>query len=360
MTIGFTNRAWRRVAITLLLIGMTLPALGQTPTSSSAAAPAAAPQHGGGGFALLLLDYRVALERLTEDLREGTAQLAHGADMAPAEIMGAVHRATEGADPVTLVGGLLAILATGLAARHFVRRRLSGERLNGLSRVEDGFGARLGRALYRTLIDLLGLGAFAFVAIALVAIFVPTPGPVRTFLLTYVTAALVTFGAALVAHLLLAPDAPAVRLLPVSDRAAGFLHRWLVTIAAVGSIGWLTAALVILSGMQLQAHLMLALAIGTLMALLLIGMILEGRSLVAAVLLGEQPEQASALRMRLAGSWHVFGILYLVIIWALWGCEHRDPQPVRHLVGRGERAPRGGSAGDRQGIRQRPRPDAGH
>ena len=182
----------------------------------------------------------------------------------------------------------------------------------------------------------------------------------RTFLLTYVTAALVTFGAALVARLLLAPDAPAVRLLPVSDRAAGFLHRWLVTIAAVGSIGWLTAALVILSGMQLQAHLMLALAIGTLMALLLIGMILEGRSLVAAVLLGEQPEQASALRMRLAGSWHVFGILYLVIIWALWDCEHRDPQPVRHLVGRGERAPRGGSAGDRQGIRQRPRPDAGH
>ncbi|HJU76796.1 MAG TPA: hypothetical protein VJ597_02570, partial [Sphingomicrobium sp.] len=175
----------RRVAVTLLLIGMTLPALGQTPAPSSAAAPAAVPQHGGGGFALLLLDYRVALERLTEDLREGTAELAHGVDMTPAEIMGAFHRVTEGADPVTLVGGLLAILATGLAARHFVRRRLSGERLDGSPRFEDGFGARLGRALYRALVDLLGLGAFAFVAIALVAIFAPAPGPVRTFLLTY-------------------------------------------------------------------------------------------------------------------------------------------------------------------------------
>ena len=74
----------------------------------------------------------------------------------------------------------------------------------------------------------------------------------RTFLLTYLTAALVTFGAALVGHLLLAPDAPAVRLLPcVRPRCRG-LHRWLVAIAAVGSIGWLTAALLILSGMQLK------------------------------------------------------------------------------------------------------------
>ncbi len=47
-------------------------------------------------------------------------------------------------------------------------------------------------------------------------------------------------------------------------------------------------------------------------------MIFEGRPLVAAVLLGEQPEQASALRKRLAGSWHIFAILYLVLIWALW------------------------------------------
>ena len=313
---------------------MTLPALGQTPTPSSAAAPAAAPQHGGGGFALLLLDYRVALERLTEDLREGTAELAHGADMAPAEIMGAFHRVTEGADPVTLVGGLLALFAAGLAGRHFVRRRLSGERLDSLSGVEAGFGARLGRALYRALVDLLGLGAFALIAVALVAIFAPAPGPVRTFLLTYVTAALVTFGTALVAHLLLAPHAPAVRLLPMSDRAAGFLHRWLVTIAAAGSIGWLTAALLILSGMQLQAHLILALAIGTLITLLLVGMILEGRPLVAAVLLGEQPEQASALRKRLAGSWHIFAILYLVLIWALWAASivTRSPSGIWSAV----------------------------
>ena len=126
-------------------------------------------------------------------------------------------------------------------------------------------------------------------AIGLVAIFVPAPGPVRTFMLTYVTAALVAFAAALLARFLLAPDAPGARLLPLSDRAARFLHRWLVTLATVGSVGWLTAALLILSGMQLEAHLILALAIGALMAVLLSAMILAGRPLVAAALVGDDP-----------------------------------------------------------------------
>jgi hypothetical protein len=47
------------------------------------AAEAAAPQHGGGGFALLLLDYRQALEGLIVALRQGAAELAAGAAMAP-------------------------------------------------------------------------------------------------------------------------------------------------------------------------------------------------------------------------------------------------------------------------------------
>jgi hypothetical protein len=82
-------------------------ALGLSEASAAQPAAAAAPQHGGGGFALLLLDYRMALERLTEDLRERAAELAAGADMLPGEISGALQRVTAGADPVFLVAGLL-------------------------------------------------------------------------------------------------------------------------------------------------------------------------------------------------------------------------------------------------------------
>jgi hypothetical protein len=321
------GRKSRRQAILGALLGFVLA----LPVAAAEPA-AAAPQHGGGGFALLLLDYRQDLERLTGALRQGTAELAEGAAMAPAEMMGALQRVTAGTDPILLVAGLLGILAAGFLARHAVRRHLAGG-------AEDGgaagrFGLRLARALYRALVDLVGLGAFALTALVLAMIFTPTAGPARSFILSYVTAALVALGVALAARFLLAPDAPGARLLPLGDRAARFLHRWLVTLAAVGSVAWLSAALLILSGMQLEAHLILALAVGTMMAALLVAMILAARPLVAATLLREDPKAASAPRVRFARSWHLFAILYLAVIWALWAASivTRGPSSIWSAV----------------------------
>jgi small-conductance mechanosensitive channel len=313
------------LAATIGLVCCLQPAWAQpdavAPDAAPDVRPAAAPQHGGGGFALLLLDYRMALERLTENLRERAAELAAGIDVVPAQLRGALNRIIDGADPVLLVTGLLGVLGAGFLARRAVRRRLAGEWLDGPSAGADGFGARLGRALHRTLVDLLGLGAFALAAVGLVAIFVPAPGPVRTFILTYVTAALFALAAALIARFPLAPDAPAARLVPLSDQAARFLHRWLVTLATAGSVGWLTAALLILTGIQLEAHLIVALAVGALMAVLLIAMILASRPLVTAALLRDDAAPATPQRLRLARSWHVFAIAYLVLVWALWAAS---------------------------------------
>jgi moderate conductance mechanosensitive channel len=232
---------------------------------------------------------------------------------------------------VAMIVGSIAILGIALAARQVVRRRLAGDFPDASSGRADGFGRCLARALYRALVDLLGLVAFTLVTLTLNVLFVPD-GAARTFVFTYVTAALVTLAAALVARLLLAPDLPGARLLPLADPAARFLHRWLVALAAVGSFGWLTAALLILSGMQLEAHLLLALAIGTLVAVLLAAMIMEGRPLVAAALLGEAA--ATPLRRRLARSWHVFALAYLVAIWALWAASivTRGPSSIWSAV----------------------------
>ena len=117
------------------------------------------------------------------------------------------------------------------------------------------------------------------------------------------------------------------------DRTTRFLHRWLVTLITVGSVAWLTAALLILSGMQLQAHLPLALAVGALMALLLSAMVLSGRPLVAAALLGDQAV-ATPLRLRVARSWHVFAIAYLIVVGALWASSivTRGPSSIWSAV----------------------------
>ena len=161
--------------------------------ASQDAAPSVQPQHGGGGFALLLLDYRLALEGLTEQFRARGAELMDGAQLFPDEMAGAWERVTEGISPTALIAGLITILGMALLARHAVRRRLSGASFDH----GDSFGLRLGRALYRALVDLLALGAFALVAIGLGALFAPAPGAARTFVFTYLTAALVSLAAAL-------------------------------------------------------------------------------------------------------------------------------------------------------------------
>jgi moderate conductance mechanosensitive channel len=300
-------------------LGLLQPAWAEPePAPPPAAAHAVQPQHGGGGFALILLHYRMALEQLTEAVRSQSAELMAGAHLLPAELAGAWRRVTAGSNPALLIGGLLAILSTAFLARHAVRRRLAGNPVSDSCDQMTPFGLRLGRALYQALVDLLALGAFALVALGLIVLLVPAGGAGHAFLFTYLTAALVTLTAALVAGLLLAPDAPGARLLPLADRAARFLYRRLVTLAAAGSVAWLTAALLILSGMRLDAHLLLAVAVGTLMAALLSAMILAGRPLVAATLLGDDPALATPLQRRLARSWHLFAIAYLVVVWALW------------------------------------------
>jgi small-conductance mechanosensitive channel len=221
-----------------------------------------------------------------------------------------------------------------LVAGRAVRRRLAGDTRGEPTLDTGGLGARLGRALYRALVDLLALGAFAIVTIALVTIFVPPAGPAQTFILTYVTAALAAQAAALAGRLLLAPDLPAARLLPLGDAAARFLYRWLVILSSVASSAWLTAALLILTGMQLDAHMILALAIGTLMALLLVVMLVQSRPPVRAALLGAEPAAASPLRLRLARSWHLFAIAYLLLIRALWAASivTRGPSSIWSAV----------------------------
>jgi small-conductance mechanosensitive channel len=312
----------RLIACLVALGAVTVLPSGARSAATADASPAVErPAHGGGGFALVLVRSRIALEHLSGQLRAGGAELLEGTHRLPGELMAAWQRVSEGANPVALIAGLLAILGVALLARHAVRRRLVGSASCSLSERADGFGRRLGRALYGALVDLLGLAVFALVILALIAAFVPAAGAARTFVFTYVTAALVTLAVALVARFLLAPDAPDARLLPLADPAARFLLRWSVGLAAAGSVGWLSAALLILSGMPLRAHLLLALMVGAVMAALLVAMILQGRSLVAAAVLGDDPAAASPLRRRLAGAWHLFAIGYLVAIWLLWAAS---------------------------------------
>jgi hypothetical protein len=103
---GWHRYGARALALAVLCVGLALAAAGPTPAGATEARPPVAPpapaRHGG-GFALVLLGYRQALEQLTLDLRGRAAELADGAEMAPAELAAAVDRVTAGADPLALI-----------------------------------------------------------------------------------------------------------------------------------------------------------------------------------------------------------------------------------------------------------------
>jgi hypothetical protein len=91
----------------------------------------------------------------------GRGELGEGVHLMPLEAARAWQRVVADTDPVFQIAALLAILAAGVLARYGVRRRLGGLPLE-VADATDGFGLRLGRALHGALIDLLGLGAFAW------------------------------------------------------------------------------------------------------------------------------------------------------------------------------------------------------
>jgi hypothetical protein len=90
ITSGWHRYGARALALAVVGVALALAAAGPTPVGATETGPAVAPpapaRHGGGGFALVLLGYRQALEQLTLDLRGRAAELADGAEMAPAEL----------------------------------------------------------------------------------------------------------------------------------------------------------------------------------------------------------------------------------------------------------------------------------
>ncbi len=285
---------------------------------------------GGGGFGVLLVKIRLKLENFTAMLQKNAGLVSMGIGMVPGNATAALYRVTGDGGltgVVARLGELAAVLLSGAVAYWLVRRLTRPQRRRLEALAPGSLSERISAALLRAFYDSLSIAAFAAIAIAAAAMLSGGEATVRTFLLTYVTGAILILLVALASRWLAAPHAPALRLLPIGDEAAGFMHRWVVIFAGVVSITWLTAGLLILSGMPLEAHLVIVLITGAIAAALLIAMILSGRRLVARALARPQPggtggpEAAPGLGAQIGGTWHVLAILYVLLVFALWAAS---------------------------------------
>lgn len=284
---------------------------------------------GSGSFGVWLVQLRKSLEGSGEGAGKRYMLVAEGAALLPGALHASVQKLSNGRGWPALgfqLAVVAAILGAASAAWWAVRTAV-------LRRVQEpdppaavGYASRLGAALLRFSLELVPLAAFAAVAIGLAYLVSPAGGTEREIQVAYVVGAIVIAGAALLLRLCLSPGQPGLRLFALNDQIAVFVYKWLLRIAALAVVAWLTAGLLILAGMPLQAHLVIVLITGAVVAALLFAMVLAARSPVAAAIRGSG-ESAGVWRRRFADTWHWFAIAYLLVIWLFWARSMLDQGP---------------------------------
>ena len=145
----------------------------------------------------------------------------------------------------------------------------------------------------------------------------------RLVILAVLNAYLLTRFVVTLVRVLLAPDAPRLRLVRLSDAGAAYLTRWTRRIAIIAIFGYAGAEVGLLFGMYRVAHDALLRLVVLAVHLCLVVMVLQTRRRVADVIRARADATGvmAVLRNRLAAVWHVIAIFYIVALWLVWAFE---------------------------------------
>lgn len=215
---------------------------------------------------------------------------------------------------------VLAVLALGTLAQILVRLLLRRARLV-LTKRQGGLGWRVGAGLLALVLDALPVAAFAAAAYGSLPFLDPAPSA-RLIAIALVNAVVFSQALVLLVRLILQPNDPALRIPRLSDDTAAYLDVWLRRFIWLGIIGYVALEAGRLLGLPRSGYVGLASLLGLLLSALLIMVILQNRQPVAAWLKRQQdgpPTTAlAALRFRIADTWHLVAIFYIVAVLVIW------------------------------------------
>jgi len=215
---------------------------------------------------------------------------------------------------------VLAVLALGTLAQILVRLLLRRARLV-LTRRQGGLGWRIGAGLLALVLDALPVAAFAAAAYGSLPFLDPAPSA-RLIAIALVNAVVFSQALVLLVRLILQPNDPALRIPRLPDDTAAYLDVWLRRFIWLGIIGYVALEAGRLLGLPRSGYVGLASLLGLLLAALLIMVILQNRQPVAAWLKRQQDGQPAtalaALRFRIADTWHLVAIFYIVAVLIIW------------------------------------------
>ena len=216
-------------------------------------------------------------------------------------------------NPFLTIMSVVAVFAASLIIAWFFHLYTRGARQRIETASYSSWLGKLGGLSLRALLDTLTIVVFAAATLTIFYIFLERNMGQRVLVASYLAAFGIVGIFRLVSRFLLSPHASAIRVLPLQDEAAVYLHQWLTAIVFVGAFGLLTCGIFRLAGTSEARHFVMVSGVSVLMGLMLACMIIIKRKQVATLLIKGHAEDS--LRARLARSWHhfaIFGVFVLV------------------------------------------------
>lgn len=185
---------------------------------------------------------------------------------------------------------------------------------------------RLPFALAGFVLDLLPLGLFFGIAALVMQLLPGLDG--RTYLVTreVIYAYVITRVVMAVVRLLLAPSDASLRIVQVSDEAAGQIHRWTRRLVILATFGVALGNALAILGSDPQAQLVVIKATSLLVHLNLIYLVFHFRQPVTLWIAGSAEAEGAmpALRRWLAGVWPLLSAVLIMGGWVVWALSIED------------------------------------
>jgi small-conductance mechanosensitive channel len=233
---------------------------------------------------------------------------------------------------VRILLALVFILAAGVLLRGLLLRRTRDIRERSLASLKLGWVGFWGRVGARLALETLGIAVFvATTFILFVLIFQPgDPGYAFVSIYLIVSYHLVLLAAAV--KVVFSPDAPALRLFPMTDGDAAFLYRWILRIAAGAAV--ISGASAVLGEIGAGDPLRVALysLTGVYITIALVAMIWASRQRIAEAIRPAGAEAAEGgPRAAFARYWHYLAIACVLGLGVFWVLDALVGQGTRVL-----------------------------
>ena len=244
----------------------------------------------------------------------------YGAHERPEQWNRAIGKLTGDRGTSHLVGILFAtalIIAAGLILKWLFVRVTRVVRNQLLETVHLGRLEFFGRVLSRMLLNAAGVVIYALTTFILFVLFFRKGDPGYLICGVYIVVSYYIMLFAFAASTIFAPGATGLRLFPLKDCDADFLHRWIIGITIVAGTVTGTGVILFRAGISDQLYMLIYSSAGALVILALMVMIWQSRKQVTLTI-SKQNGESVTLWQRLARNWHWLAILYVLGMGIYW------------------------------------------